>query len=138
MGKIKYDLDVIRYINIFERITNIPVKDAINNENKILFVVPTGMAGLAIGKNGVNVKKIEAMINKRVEVVEYVDNPVNFISKFLSPIRIRNIYLAEKSDGSKVMHIHASREAIPRIKARIKNIKNLLSRYFGIKEIEFH
>jgi len=57
---IKYDLQLIGYINIFENITKTNVKDCfMNNKDQLVFVVNENQAGKAIGKNGLNAKRLE-------------------------------------------------------------------------------
>ncbi len=137
--RIKLDTDTIRYINLFESITGTIVKDCIvdNNRNRILFVIEEGQAGIAIGKNGNNVKKIERMINKQVEVLEYSKDPIRFVVNIFRPVKVKEAYVSEKSDGEKVIYISLADDKVGMIRTKMKLIKNLVPKYFGIKEIVY-
>ena len=49
---IKLQTQNIRDIGVFERMTNVHVKDCIRDESCVYFMVEPGKSGLAIGKNG--------------------------------------------------------------------------------------
>lgn len=63
-------METIELINLFEEETGATVRDCISNE-RAYFLVEEGEAGLAIGKNGTNVKKLQDLLNKHVKVFEY-------------------------------------------------------------------
>ena len=135
--RIKFDTESIRFINLFESVTGARVKDCIldNNKNKILFIIKRGQAGLAIGKNGTNVKKVEKMINKQVEVLEFSNDPIEFVVNIFRPIKIKDAYISEKSNGEKVLHISLADENLGIIRTKMKVAKSLITRYFNINEI---
>ena len=74
---IKFDGDVILSMNLFSDVTSVIPRDCINFEDRIIFVVNQGQAGLAIGKNGMKIKMLQEMLKKDVIVIEYSDDPVN-------------------------------------------------------------
>ena len=137
--KIKFNTESIRFINLFESVTGAKVKDCIfdENKNKILFIIKRGQAGLAIGKNGSNVKKMERMINKQVEILEFSNDPIEFIVNIFRPIKIKDAYLSEKSNGEKVLHITLSDENLGITRTKMKVAKSLITRYFNINEIMY-
>ena len=137
--KIKFNTESIRFINLFESITGAKVKDCIINENKnkILFVIQRGQAGLAIGRNGSNVKKVERMINKQIEVLEFSKDPIEFIVNIFRPVKVKEAYLSEKSDGEKILHIVLLDENTGIARTKMKVAKSLITRYFNINEIVY-
>ncbi len=72
--KKKFDKEDIQAISLFEKETNVEVKDYIQDDESAYFLVEEGKAGLAIGKNGRNIKKIGRMLGKRIKVFEYEEN----------------------------------------------------------------
>lgn len=134
---IKLSIDDIRFINFFEKITNASVKDCIVNEekNKITYIVNEGQAGLAIGKGGSNIKKMENKLKKKIEVLEFSNDPTKFVSNVFRPINVNNSYVAEKSDGTKTFYVEVGRGKLGMKKNKIKTIKNLIKKYFKIDEI---
>ena len=58
MPEIKLTAEEMRYIALFQDLTRATVRDCIidNDENRIIFLVKPGDMGLAIGRNGINIK----------------------------------------------------------------------------------
>lgn len=134
---IKLSIDDIRLINFFEKTTKASVKDCIVNseKNKITFIVSEGQAGIAIGKGGSNIKKMENKLNKKIEVIEFSEDPVKFVSNVFRPVKINNAYVSEKSNGSKTLNIDIGRGKLGMKKNKIKNIKKLTKKYFKINNV---
>ena len=61
----------MKHINLFQSITKASVKDCIVGLDRVLFVVNQGQAGLAIGKSGVNIRNLQRLMKKRIEVIEF-------------------------------------------------------------------
>ena len=60
--------EVIGFINLFEKVTRAQVKDCFSDDG-LVFVVQPGQMGLAIGKKGVNIKKVSGLLKKKVKVI---------------------------------------------------------------------
>ena len=69
--------DTLRYISLFESITKnrVIVKDCMDTEDKLVFVVGEGQGNTAVGKKGENVIKLKDKTGKNIQVVEYSDDP---------------------------------------------------------------
>jgi N utilization substance protein A len=130
MSKIKLDTESIRYMTLFENVTKAMVKDCIPSEDKIIFVVREGFAGVAIGKNGTNIKNLENMLKRKIEIVEFSDDPIKFLTNVLRPFDMKNAYVSEKSDGKKVMYFSVNKSG-PLLMSKIKKARKLVERYFG-------
>lgn len=83
----KYDLDLMRHMNLFETVSKIRPKDCFTDNIATYFFVKKGSAKIAIGKQGINIKKIETALNKKVKVIEYADNPEELIKNYLFAIK---------------------------------------------------
>jgi len=134
--RIKLDMDTIRYINVFESITGVMVKDCIVNEekNKVTFVVNEGQIGIAIGKNGMNVKKVQNALNKQVELLEFAKDPKKFISNVFRPVKIKEIEIKE-DNGKKVAYVSFDDNRVGMIRSKMKVVKHLIPKYFDIQEV---
>lgn len=128
----------IKYMNLFQTVTGATVIDCIENEAKknLTFVIKEGQAGLAIGKNGINIKNLEGAMSKRIEIIEYSDDPVKFITGLFRPARINKCYVSQKSDGIKSMNIQLDPEKIGLAKSKMATAKSLLEKYFDIQELK--
>lgn len=138
---IKLNTDSIRYIGLFESLVGVVVKDVIINDKKILFVVKEGHAGMAIGKKGINIKNLQGILNKKVEVIEFSQDPLTFLNNVFRPLKINNAYMSEKSNSRKVIKIsfnkvdNRMRVNITPVKVRLKKAKFLIKKYFDIDDI---
>ena len=85
LNPIELNTEQIRLLNTFGNITHATGKDVIIEErfDRIIFIVASGEMGLAIGDQGVKIKKLSSVLHKSVEVVELIEDPVLFIRKML-------------------------------------------------------
>jgi len=99
---IKLSTDQMRLISLFQNITKATARDCLDDEkqNKIIFVVNEGKMGLAIGKGGSNIKSLQNILKRNVELIEYFDDPVKFLKNILNPKFVNEIKLDVRSDGS--------------------------------------
>ena len=66
--KIKFDIELMKFISLFEKITKINAKDCFKSGAKLVFIVNPGYIGKAIGKGGVNIKKLESLFKKKIKI----------------------------------------------------------------------
>jgi len=107
-------------------------------ENKLVFVVGQGDIGLAIGKGGSRIQRARRMMGKGIEVVEYSDNPIEFIKNAFAPAKVKEVTIVEH-EGKKVAHvdIEASDKglAVGRRGQNIHRVKALALRHHGIHDV---
>jgi N utilization substance protein A len=94
---VRLSAESIRFLTLFESITGASVKDCVVQDDKVVFVVKKGDMGTAIGKGGINIERAKELIGKKIEVVEYSDDPVEFIVNIFKPINI-TVKLLDKGD----------------------------------------
>jgi len=132
--KIKYDAEIMKLMALFESMTRAKLKDCILDE-RLLFIVEENEIGKAIGKKGSNIKRLENMLKKRIKVVEFSDDVIQFIKNLLYPLQTSGI---ENNDN--IISIQADTKTKSLIIGRDqKNLKNLISivkRFFDIQEIK--
>ncbi|PSH01880.1 MAG: NusA-like transcription termination signal-binding factor, partial [Nanohaloarchaea archaeon SW_10_44_10] len=130
MATVKYDTENIRTMNMFESITGVEAVDVINKEDEVYFVVPDGKAGMAIGKGGKIVKKIQNKLGKDVKIYEYSDNLGKFLNN-LVPSDLRGVNI-EEEDGEKKVEISVSSDNKGRVVGKngdkIDSIREVLER----------
>lgn len=136
MGSIKLDANTMKLISMFESISNARVKDCIEIDNGFLFVTEPGQIGRAIGKNGANVKRLENALRKSVRVVEFSENMEDFVKGLLYPIVPNDV----KIEGNIVTIFGKDAKTrgmiIGRDRSKIKQIQDILSRYFPVEDIK--
>ena len=64
-----FDMQFIRYINLFGRITRVEAKHCFSYNNMLVFAVPQFAIERAIGRDNSNLKKLSNILGKRVRVV---------------------------------------------------------------------
>ncbi len=99
---IKLSTEQIRLISLFQNVTKATARDCLDDEkqNRIIFVVNEGKMGLAIGKGGSNIKSLQNILKRHVELVEHFDDPIKFLKNILNPKFVNEVKLDTKSDGS--------------------------------------
>ena len=140
MPAVKLSQTEMQYITILQGVVNVTIMDCIvdEEENKVVFVVSEGQAGLAIGKRGVNINRLKELISKDVEIIEHSSDPAKFIKNCFLPIVIREINLQERRNG-KTATVEVDNKdkgrAIGRSGKNINKIKNLVLRQFDISDV---
>lgn len=136
MTKIKYDINIMKYMSMFEALTNSKLKDCIVNEDKIIFIVEENEIGKAIGKKGMNVRKIEGMLKKKIKIVEFNSNLLQFIKNFIYPLQLKEIKEEEKMITLIGSDLKTRGALIGREAKNLNNLKSIVKRYFDIEDIK--
>ena len=103
MTEIKLTSDELRLMSLFQSITSATTRDCIVDDkmDRVIFVVNKGQMGLAIGKGGSTIKQLQNMVAKKIELVEFSEDPVEFIRNMLNADMINDVRISERSDGTK-------------------------------------
>ena len=142
MGEITISEDDMRLIAQFENLTGAGARDCVVDEkfSRILFVINPGEMGLAIGKKGASVKKASDAFGKKVEVVEYNNDKVQFLRNCFLPVQIQVVTFEQDEDGAEVAYIEVQPEdrglAIGKEGRNIIKAKRLAFRQFDIVNVE--
>ncbi|MEM4263209.1 MAG: KH domain-containing protein, partial [Thermoplasmata archaeon] len=67
MPEITLTGDTLRHISLFERITKTRVKDCMETEDKLVFVVEHGQGSRAVGKKGEHVIRLKNISGKDIQ-----------------------------------------------------------------------
>ncbi len=138
---VKLTSEELRYIALFESITGAVVKDCIidEDEGRIVFVIKSGDIGMAIGRKGINIKRVRDYIKKPIDVVEYADNAEDFIQNTLAPARTKSIHITEKRNGRKVAVVNVDPKdkgiAIGKNGKNVARARLLARRHFQIDDV---
>ncbi len=122
--------------------TGATARDCVIDEklNRLIFVVAKGQMGLAIGKEGTSVKKIERSVRRPVEVVEWADDIEGLVRNALGPKYVQRVEVSDRLDGSKGVVVYVD----PRKKGAVlglggknaEKVRMLARRYFDISNIQ--
>ena len=138
---IKITCDEMRYIALFESVSGASVKDCIIDEEqeRAIFIVNQGQVGVAIGKGGRNIHTLENMTGKKHEIIEYSEDPVQFIKNALKPAAVREVRVSERTDGKKMAVVTVDPKdkgvAIGKNGKNAERLRFLAKRYFQIQNV---
>lgn len=124
----------MKLMMLFESVTGAKVKDCIQNE-KLIFIIKENDMGRAIGKNGANIRKMEGKLKKKIKLVEFSDDVLQFVKNAIYPIEAANI---EQADGAVVIHgkdTGGKSILIGRERKNINHLSEIVKRYFNVREI---
>jgi N utilization substance protein A len=133
--RIKYDFSLIKFISLFESMTRASVKDCFTQDDRIIFIVRENQIGLALGKGGSNIRRLEAVLKKKIKIAEFSPDLLQFIRNIEYPLEIKDI--AEK-DGIVTITPPDSRTRgylIGRAAVNLRNAEEMVRRYFEVKSI---
>lgn len=128
----------IQLINMLESSTGAHAKDVVMTGDSVIFVVEKGELGKAIGKGGVNIKRMRYAFKKNVEVVEAADDLRGFLANIFKPVKLVDVLEATSGDR-KVVSVSVDNKnkglAIGRGGERIKKARALAKREFGCDDV---
>lgn len=138
---IKITSNEMRYIALFESISGANVRDCIVDEEqgRVIFVVKEGEIGAAIGRGGRNIHVLERMTGKKHEIIEFSEDPVQFIKNALKPAIVKEVRITERPDGKTmaVVNVHPKDKgvAIGKNGKNAERLRLLTKRYFQIQNV---
>ena len=138
---IKLTTDELRLMSLFQSRTKVTARDCLDDQkyDRIIFVVNEGNMGLAIGKNGSNIKSLTNILKRNIELVEFFDDPSKFLKHVFNSKFINEIKLSEKADGSSqaIVFVDASKKGlvVGREGRNAERARLLAKRYFGISSV---
>jgi len=131
------DFKLIRYANLFNRITRVRSNHCFLYNNMIVFVVPRSFIPQAIGQDNKNLKRLSEITKKRIKIVAIPrgkEDIENFVSMIVSPVKFRSIEI--KNDEAVITATLQNRAAlIGRGKCRLEEMQDILGQYFGIRKV---
>ena len=135
MHRIKYDSELIKLITLFESMTGAGVKDCIAGDS-LIFIAEENEMGKAIGKGGANIKRLESALKKRIKVVEFSSDVLQFVRNFVYPAEVAEIKndrgiitVNGKDANTRAMLIGRNHQSL-------KQLNDIAKRYFDIEEIK--
>jgi N utilization substance protein A len=129
-----------QYIALFDEETGVAATDCVVDDEygRVVFVVPPGTMGKAIGPDGKHVKQLESKIGHDIEIVEGADTAEDFVANALAPAAVYNVTISE--NDTTVAYAEVDRDdvgvAIGKEGRNIDLARQLAKRHFDVDEIE--
>ncbi len=102
MAEIAFDNETLGYIRLFEERTGARVKDCLEAEEKLVYLVVPGDIHKAVGPGGVLVDRLKGMMKKEIQVVEWADEPEALVRNIFYWYSPRQVDFAPKGRGRHV------------------------------------
>jgi N utilization substance protein A len=138
MVSITFNEQTLQYISLFERVTRTRVRDCMETDEKIIFIVAEGQISKAIGKGGITITKLRNMMKKPIQVIEYSDNPEKFLKNIF---RNYNVKKVEIEPHDKIIHATVTVDAKEKARAigkegkNLKLARNIIARHHNIQSV---
>ena len=129
----------MRAITLFEGITNVRVKDCMEFDSRLVFIVDPGSLAKAIGKKGRNLTRMREIIKRRVQVVEWNEEVEQFIRRVFNEYKVQKVVFEDRN-GTKHVTVFVDptkkASAIGKSGANLRISHEVISSYFeDIKSI---
>ncbi len=89
-----------RYIEELRILTAATAMDCMIDDrfDRVVYVIRPGDMGLAIGRNGDNIRKMHRVLGKRVEMVEFDEVRERFVANMFKPATVALVVMGESLD----------------------------------------
>lgn len=132
-AKIVYDIKLMKFMSMFENLTKARVKDCFEDKNGLMtFVVEEGEIGKALGRGLSNLRRFESVLNRKIKIVEFNPQPLQFIQNYIIPVRVKDI--SQDVDGVVTItgfDTQGKAQMIGRGGTNLRNLEGVCARYFA-------
>jgi N utilization substance protein A len=125
-----------RYIEELRILTKSTAIDCIIDDrfDRLIYIITPGDMGIAIGKNGDNIRKMQKVLGKRIEMVEYAEEPADFIRNIFKPAEVTAVTFSDNAQGEMKVSVRSRGEvgiAIGKGGCTIEKARIIIRRFFG-------
>jgi N utilization substance protein A len=124
-----------RYIEELRILTKATALDCVIDERfeRIIYVIKKGDMGLAIGKKGENIRRMQSVLGKRIEMVEYAEDLQEFLANIFRPVELHSVE-KDPATGALLVTIQKKSDlgtAIGKKGANIEKARLLMRKFWG-------
>ncbi len=98
-------------------------------------MVHEGEIAKAIGKGGQHVRNLEMRVKKRVKVVEFHTDVLQFVKNLVAPVELREVKMQDTTVFMSAKDLKSRGLLIGRGASNLRLFEAVVKRYFPIKEI---
>jgi len=125
-----------RYIEELRILTKSTALDCVIDDrfDRVIYVIRPGDMGLAIGKKGENIRRLQNVLGKRIEMVEYDETPDAFIANIFKPAEV--VGIDRTTEGPVNVLVRQRTDlgiAIGKAGCNIEKARILCRRFFGLE-----
>jgi len=126
-----------RYIEELRILTKSTALDCVIDDrfDRVIYIIRPGDMGLAIGKKGENIRRLQNVLGKRIEMVEFAETPDAFITNIFKPADVVSV---ERGEGDSPLNVFVKQRsdlgiAIGKAGCNIEKARMLTRRFFGLE-----
>ena len=138
MVEIKLDADTLRIFAMFEGMTRASLKDVLDEEDRIVFVVEEGHLGKAIGKGAQNLKRLRENLGKEVVLIGFAADREAFVKNVFHRFTVEGVEWEDRN-GDIIAHVKIPQEekgkAIGKGGRNIQLARTLLKRHHQVADV---
>ena len=131
------NMQIMRYINLLDKVSRIKTKKCFIYNNTIIFAVPSKLISRAIGPKGKNIREMQEKLGKKIKIIKEADDvgdAERFVKDIVEPVTFVSLEIRE---GEIVITAGARSKAalLGRNKRRLAELSKILEDNFG-KELK--
>ena len=128
------DMQAMRHLNLFERVTRISTRFCFPYNDAIYFCVPKELIPQALGKNAENLRRISETIGRKIRVIPKpagIYHAKEFIKTIVSPVEFQDF---EIRDNEMILTAGKQSKAalIGRNRRRLNEMQKIVKDFFGM------
>jgi hypothetical protein len=127
------DMQDMRYLNLFARITQVDTRYVIKYNDMIIFCVPKSLMPKALGDRGSNVRRISEILGRRIKIIPIpsgIEHIKQFIEAIVNPVEFNGV---EVKDNEIILNAGSRNKAalLGRNKRRLLEMQKIMKDFFG-------
>ena len=138
MKEITIDNKILGYMALFEKVARVELKECLENEDMVLFVVLEKRLAEMFKRNDNAIAELKERINKHILVVEYSRDLIMFVKNIFYRFGVKEININWKEGQTNVLVTVEQNEvgkAIGKEGRNIKLFRDAVQRYYNIKSL---
>jgi len=138
MKEITIDNRILGYMALFEKVARVELKECLENEDMVLFVVLEKRLAEMFKRNDNAIAELKERINKHILVVEYSRDLMLFVKNIFYRFGVKEININWKEGQTNVLVTVEQNEvgkAIGKEGRNIKLFRDAVQRYYNIKSL---
>lgn len=127
------NMQTMRYINLFDRVTRVKTHNCFVYNNTIVFAVPSDLMSKAIGTSGKHVRVIQDTLARKIKIIKEargIEDIERFIRDVVDPVGLKSV---EVQGNEAIVTAGSQYKAalIGRNKARLEELAGIVNDVFG-------
>ena len=123
----------MRYMNLFEKITRVSTRYCFEYNEIIFFLVPKAMLRNSLGKDNVNIKRLNEILRRRIRIIPLptgLSHVREFIQAIVNPVEFKDV---EVKDDEIILTAGGMSKAalLGRNKRRFLEMQKIIKNFFG-------